>query len=290
VVTKKSRELVAGPESLDIEFVTVTWEIAADWLDKNDNNRNVRRKKVLNYKRDMLAGNWRTIGDPVRFDLNGKLVDGQHRLMALIEANEERQQNKEPEISIAMLVVRGVNPDDQVVMDTGAPRSAADQLKMRGYDNYPLLAATAKWLIFWDRRQLYAETTLKSVTHSEIMDYVENNAPLLDIVAEAAKLRTGIDMPATYVAVTYYICFRIEPEEAHEFFQQLSDGIGLSAGDPVLALRNRLRELRIAQSNLTGEQWLSLTIRTWNARREGIELRKLPVHRRGEPIPCPPAK
>jgi hypothetical protein len=286
-VTKaRGRAVTLGESALDIEMVEVTGELAAQWLDANVSNRTVRRRKVNMFKRDMLAGNWRTIGDPVRFDLNGKLVDGQHRLIALVEANEE---SAKP-ITVLLLVVRGVDPDDQVVMDTGTPRSAADQLKMRGYENYPLLAAATKWLIFWDRRQLYVESSLKAVTHMEIMEYVDNNPPLLDVIAQVAKLRTHIDMPASYVAVAYYICFRIEAEEAHEFFQQLSDGIGLESGDPVLALRNRLRELRINSTNLTGEQWLSLVIRTWNARRENTPLHKLPVHRRGEPIPCPPAK
>src|SRR4051812_13609663 len=103
----------AGETSLDLEFIEVDPGLAEEWLDHNDNNRSIRDRKVAAFKRDLLAGNWRNIGDPIRFDTNGKLVDGQHRLMALIHANQEAAE----QITMPLLVIRNVLPQDQVVMD-----------------------------------------------------------------------------------------------------------------------------------------------------------------------------
>jgi hypothetical protein len=277
------KPLQAGETSLDLEFIEVDPGLAEEWLDHNDNNRTIRDRKVAAFKRDLLAGNWRNIGDPIRFDTNGKLVDGQHRLMALIHANQESSE----QITMPLLVIRNVLPEDQVVMDTGTPRSAGDQLRMAGYKNYALLAVTAKWLIFWERKALYADANIKNVTHAEIMDWVTEHPDVHDAVDLISHLRSGIDMPPGYVSAAYYILKEINEDDADDFFHRLSDGIGLDGGDPVLALRNRLRDLKFNRSQLSGEQWLSLLMRAWNARRDGTVIRKLAIHRAGEPITCP---
>lgn len=281
----KGSSVDTGQAALDIEFMEVTPAMADEWLDTNIKNRNLRRRKVNEFTRDMINRNWRNIGDPIRFDTDGRLVDGQHRLTALLEAAEE-----DPDIVIPLLVVRGVAPEDQVVMDTGTRRTAADQLKMQGYTNYAVLANAAKWLIFWERNALDADTvSIKNVTHTEIMAYVQRNPEIQNLVGEVVRLKTYYDLPIGYVAAAWMICQRINAEDADDFFHRLADGVNLAGGDPILALRNRLRELRTTRTHLQGEVWLSLLIRAWNARREGVTLRKLPLHRAGTIIPCPPA-
>lgn len=69
-----------------LSFMQVTPEIAKRWLTRNPRNRVARPATVARYARDMAAGKWHLDGSPIRFDATGTLLDGQHRLAAIIES------------------------------------------------------------------------------------------------------------------------------------------------------------------------------------------------------------
>jgi hypothetical protein len=274
-----------GP--LDLEVVTVNADIAAEWLTRNVSNRVLRRGRLAEFKRDMLAGNWRDVGDPIRFDTNGDMCDGQHRMFALVNAALV-----DPSLAFEFLVIRGVQPEDRHVIDTGTRRSAGDQLKIAGYKNHTMLATAAKWCAMVERNALYAsDSSSKSITHAEILHYVQEHPDLEEVVSRVANsLRRRIDVPPGYIAAAYYLCAQKDRDEADDFFERAASGVGLPARDPILALRSRLRDLDKSRANLPGEMWLGLLVRAWNARREGRTLRTLPVYKENVPILCPDIK
>jgi hypothetical protein len=272
--------------ALAVEFVNVDAVQARQWLDDQSRNRNLRKSRVVEFSRDMLGNKWHPTGEAIKFDTEGLMVDGQHRCEAVILADKTR-----PGISVPMLVVRGVPHEAQMVMDTNTRRTAADQLRIAGFNNYAMLSAAAKWCILWDRKAMYADRMIKTVTHAEILDYVEVNRKLIEITNEVTnRLNKHIDMPSGYICAGYYICWRVDSEYAEEFYNRLADGVMLAPGDPILALRNRLRDLRKEHSSLQGEVWLSLLMRVWNMRREGRKLQTLQLYKDGQFIRCPEPK
>lgn len=70
------------------EWVMVSPDVAKKLLGINyERQRRVRDSRVLLYARDMKAGNWNPYAcPPIRISSDGKVVDGQHRLHAVIEA------------------------------------------------------------------------------------------------------------------------------------------------------------------------------------------------------------
>ena len=69
---------------MKIETVLITPAMATELLKTNSNNRPVKEKRILKYAKDMLEGNWiAETGETIKVLLNGKLGDGQHRLMAV---------------------------------------------------------------------------------------------------------------------------------------------------------------------------------------------------------------
>ncbi len=270
--------------ALQIEVETVNAEVAARWLERNVSNRVLRRNRLAEFKRDMLTGNWRDVGDPIRFDTNGDMCDGQHRMIALVNAAAIQ-----PALELEFVVMRGVKTEDRHVIDTGTRRSAGDQLRIAGHKNHTLLAAAAKWCAMWDRKTLYAsDSSTKSISHAEILQYVQEHPELETVVNRVSSLlRKHIDIPPGYVAAVYYLCQRIDPAAADDFFERLADGENMSKKDPVMVLRSRLRQLDKSRANLTGEMWLGLLVRAWNARREGREMRTLPVYKDNVAVMCP---
>ena len=124
--------------------------------------------------------------------------------------------------------------------------------------------------------------------NDEVLEYIEANPHLQEICNHVAhRLNKHIDMPSGYICAGYFICWRVDPDYADEFFARLADGVMLEQGDPLLALRSRLRDLRDDHANLQGEVWLSLIMRIWNIRLQGRKLNKLQMYKDGQFIRCP---
>lgn len=62
----------------------ITPEIAQLMLGKTLNNRNLNEKVISIFARDMQEGRWALTGDPIKLDRDGNLIDGRHRLRAIV--------------------------------------------------------------------------------------------------------------------------------------------------------------------------------------------------------------
>ena len=74
-----------------IKFVlmSITPDMARMWLQNhNEGNRGIKTSVVQKYSRDIKDDQWRVTHQCVAFDASGNLVDGQHRLSAVVLANK----------------------------------------------------------------------------------------------------------------------------------------------------------------------------------------------------------
>ena len=86
-VAKRAPLNMSGTE-IRTETILVTPEMARRWLDSNTrSNRRPSAKTVDAYAREMAAGRWLVTHQGIAFNQAGELVDGQHRLLAIIEAD-----------------------------------------------------------------------------------------------------------------------------------------------------------------------------------------------------------
>lgn len=118
------------------EIQTITPTIAAEMLEGNTNNRSLAEGRVKSLAAMMAAGEWK-IAQPVMFDYNGKLVDGQHRLQAVIRSG----------MSVRFLVVHGIEPEAFSVVDQGKSRTATDLHHIMGGTNSAVNVAVAASMI-----------------------------------------------------------------------------------------------------------------------------------------------
>lgn len=99
--------------------ITITPELAREYLAKNiDKNRPIRKAVVHAYAEQMKRGEWKITPQGISFDQKGRLIDGQHRLMAIIESGAK----------VPMYVTTGVPVDRMLMIDCGAKRTTADIL------------------------------------------------------------------------------------------------------------------------------------------------------------------
>lgn len=75
--------------NIKIDVITITPEMAAQWLEKsNTRNRSVSEKTVKAYADDIINNRWELTGQGISFYDDGVLADGQHRLHAIIMADK----------------------------------------------------------------------------------------------------------------------------------------------------------------------------------------------------------
>lgn len=102
-------------------FVNVTPEIAQKILDaSNHGNRKIRPSVVNKYARMMSAGDWRFSPETISFSKSGRMLNGQHRFLAIIKSG----------ITCRFLFATGFDEDVFQVLDRGAKRSRADALNI----------------------------------------------------------------------------------------------------------------------------------------------------------------
>ena len=96
----------------------ITPEMAAKMLRENTSNRPVRPQKVTLYANLMKRGEWRLTHQGIAFTRKHRLIDGQHRLLAIIAAG----------LAVWVMVAEDVDDEVYLVIDQHAQRSFADTL------------------------------------------------------------------------------------------------------------------------------------------------------------------
>jgi len=110
---------------MKIQTITLTPSKASELLKKNTNNRNVKKQRIVLYVNDILNNNWKLNGESIKVSRNGVILDGQHRLIAVIKANK----------AIETVLITDLEQDVLPTIDTGASRTGGDVLNLHGITN-----------------------------------------------------------------------------------------------------------------------------------------------------------
>lgn len=256
--------------------VPISPTMARDMLKRNTHNRNINNRYVDDLVRDMLAGNFKENGDTIRFDVNGVLIDGQHKLTAIALAG----------VTIWIFVVTGLAPDVQDTIDGGRKRSPSDVLTLAGEENASALASITRLAWMWDNgdRKFSGNAT---PTRSEIADYLKSNPSLRRSaqVAVAARKKFPV-MIQSATGLCHHLFNRISPDETVWFMERCASGLGLDSGDPEQAFRLRLIKDREEKVSKHPHRQTSMMVSAWNAKRTGRPLARI-LYIPGEPIKDP---
>ena len=102
------------------EIMNITPDMAIEMLSRNSANRKLRDDRVKLYAKQMKEGKWHLTGQSITFAEDGQLLDGQHRLWAVIESN----------CTVPFVVV--TDAEVAPTYDCGLPRSLSDRLYLGG--------------------------------------------------------------------------------------------------------------------------------------------------------------
>ncbi|ASR77243.1 helix-turn-helix DNA-binding domain protein [Mycobacterium phage Avocado] len=226
------------------KVVTLSPADARDMLTRNTHNRPPREGDVLKWAAEMEAGLWQMNGEPIKFGESGRLMDGQHRLMALAMQDEK--------VRVSFLLVCGLPDDTQKTMDQGRARSLSDVLTLDGLDVSRSHAGAIRAYLLWSEGLMFVDrnTAAAKLTNPYINRWAQENPDALDLLRRGMTYRKIRARGALVAAIFARIAEVQGVDVADEFFQRVSDGLNQSAGSPIMALRGRLDN--IAGDNKNG--------------------------------------
>jgi hypothetical protein len=236
----------------------LTPDIAVVLMERNPGNRVLKPIKVRDLSNDLKSGDWKFNGEAIIVSDTGLLNDGQHRCAAVIESR----------VSAKTVFIFGIPRDTRDTLDQGTNRSSADYLSMHGSVDTNHLAATAKMVWQWRTFGFTHRTGSYAPTRSQIVDTVEKNPGIAQALHFVSRKGSSLFSSRSVLAFSLFAIRTVVGSHTDPdfFFDSLIDGANLTAGDPILLVRNRLMtERKILLAPAKAE----LLFRAWNAHRLG---------------------
>lgn len=229
----------------------ITEPLALEFQKRNKRNRRQADATVLGLADMIDRGEWIYNADPIAFDWNGELLNGQHRLAAIILAGKP----------VEAAVVWGLDPRAFVSFDSHKIRSQGDCLGLIGEGNLGVLSPALTWIWKILRGKVLAGNR---PSRTQAIAMPDTHPGIRESVALARTDKSHV-LAASMIAALHYLTGTVDKARADEFFALLTTGIGLSRESVVWQLRERAMRNRIAKRKLNQKQLLAISIKAWNA-------------------------
>lgn len=229
-------------------------------------NRRLDVRHQANLAKAMRQGTFRFDGAPIRFDTQGRLIDGQHRMGAVVDSGTTHR----------FVVVRRLPPSAQRGIDIGKRRTPEDHLAIAGYRVTPSVAASIRLYVVWHTGGLWTRAKNDGLSAPETVEWAERHVEALPVLDKYT--RGGFHYPAASprfqgaAALTFHL---IDAEQTEQFFTMFSSGANLDSDSPILALRNKFARERVLRMRQLPLNSLSAFVIAWNAWRRGDHLKQI---------------
>jgi hypothetical protein len=191
------------------------------------NQRRINEDTVAKYANDMKQGHWLFNNQGIGYDERGNLVDGRHRLWAIVKAG----------VPVKMLVVKGMEgpqnggASKMSLMDTidcGRVRTVQNKLQIDGVKSASAMSAGARAIGL-----LCCQPEVKKFSIITIREILAIYGPGLEKVFHC--FQTALCRGALLGPLAMY--HEMKPRKAVEFCTTYATMVGMEQGSPVLAVK-----------------------------------------------------
>ena len=259
---------------------------AKQLLSSNENNRQPSDVIIQKYRSDMENGVWQDSASQVQISKQGKLLNGQHRLRAIVESNTSQ----------ILTITEGLSKECFSVMDIGKGRTAKDALSILKVKNFKAAASIIRFYILWrdgiqpkDMKKdqsskegnipmvnrLTTNARFKGSSKAEqirqVLEFALENPNIEDIALKSTLFYSKFKyFPASSLGGFLIHASKLGYETkvmAEEFLQKLTSGVGLVEGDPILYMRMRIYKwVDDREWQVMGQGYkYQILLMTWNA-------------------------
>lgn len=274
---EESRLAIQDAEATESERVMVTPAIAMKWLQENPRpNRIITQAKVNQYAREMITGRWRYNAEPIRFNPGEELLDGQHRLWAIVES----------EVTLPMMVVRNLPDDTIFITDTGKSRTVSQFLSIKGEKDTSILAAAVtahhRWLCT-STYNILSPNMLPTI-QDLLTVFDDHGNELKKYLKEVRPLRSRrLGSPGLWASIVLNLD-HINHDDCTDYFRKFLTLEMLEENHPVMKLRRRIEMARSPRGGMSQVDMAPLILKAWNLYRKGETITQL-AYRAGGATP-----
>lgn len=254
-------------------LMTISPKMAREWVKKTKKNRSVIPSNLDRLKHAVVTEEFEVTGDTIKFDRDGNLIDGQHRLLACAETG----------IPIKSLVVFGLDPEVFDKIDRGARRTPGHVLSAEGIKNASTVSAMVTAITGISKAMSSGKTPLRRTWSSTAVNPWEVRSFVLEhekeIYRSISVVRrnekwTALRPASTFAALHFLLCQVAPADTVDEFFAAISTG---GSGDTTLdACHQVLLEAALKKRKDRTLAWkAAITLKAWNLWRQGKKVRRL---------------
>lgn len=246
-----------------IRIEAITPDRAAKMLENNTMNRNISQITVKRYALAMRNGEWEQNGQTIIIAEDGTILDGQHRLHAVIESG----------MTITFLIVYNVKKAAIATIDSGVSRTFRHVLQIKGSKHASTASALTKlaWIYFFYDSEMKDSSAKIALRNTILECFYDENKDLIERAAAIAD--TGCHhFVKSHMGFCIFLMFHKNPGRAEEFAALLKTGQNLYTGHPIMTLRSKLIDNLTGKRKLTVRETLAFYTKAWNAFLKGKDV------------------
>lgn len=259
--SKSSRFTVTG--------VVITPSLASTMTERNVQNRHLIDNHVRRLAADMQYGRWEENGETIKFDTDGRLNDGQHRLYAAALYEQ----------TFTSDICFGLSSSSRLTVDQGRKRTARDILQIRdGTPNAAHVASAVRVLLTLRAVDAAGRNRVgPSFTSIEVAAHFDDFPNISEYVTRAMAFHRTLKRPSCGVIAALMFMFdNVAADASERFWRMLETGLDMhSDEDPIYVLRERLTAWANSRARQIDYDALAVVIKAWNAYRKGKSIRVL---------------
>jgi len=212
---------------LSVKHEEVSPALAHSYLAKSAGNRQLNSDYVLSLAVAMESGKWDADASEIVFDEDGAMVDGHHRLHAIVAYGKP----------VRLLVKRGVSKSARGVIDTGRTRTIRDLFVMfrSGSDYLSVRKAALVCCV-----SLIVPGRGPSIRTLDAYDsWMRQFKEGIDAAVEIGRAggSAGSHLRLGPVAGAFAFAHKMNPKKVEAFMLKVRDGVELSRAEPAYTLR-----------------------------------------------------
>lgn len=250
---------------VSVTVETITPEMASRYLASQSNIRPIQRTSVDRLVQMMRSGQFALNGESVKFNREGRLFDGQHRMTACVVSG----------MPFTTVVVRGA---EEPGVDEGQARTLAQLIGGMGEKNWVLHGSLTRVLYFLERHEDPWMSNDK-VPNATLLDFRRS----MDMPAANRGVAIGAKcklLPPVVAAAFFYMAQKKHEADAVEsFVATVESGENLAAGSPRMELRRWMegrRREKLVQRLMYRNAYIAI-VRAWTLNGSGEKFHKTAI-------------
>jgi hypothetical protein len=267
--------------TIKTETKILTPQDALEILKCNSRNRPMSKPTVMFYEDQLRRGLWKFNGVPIIIGEGNVLLDGQHRLAAIVKSG----------ISQQCLIVYGIDPNTFDTIDVGKSRSGADMLNIVNVKNsVGVSAIISSYYVLLNKNYVFQRSAVQTrLSKNEIVsNYLKSPDFWQDIFKQASRCNLKIKLLKISL-IGGMMVYLIKDKKHNEakvisFFEQLFFDTNIE-NTSIAILRDKLLKDITGQYKMTSKYKLALIIKAWNYYITGKDAKLLYYNSEKEPMP-----